>query len=372
MRYFISTGEASGELNATLLAQAMRGFDPQAEFEGIGAAAMRACGFRIWRDHTGWASMGPMAALPRIPKLLSIMWLTAAHIARTRPDLLVLVDFGAFNVRLAGTLRERLGYRGAILYWFPPAAWLDDGVRAHHVAAACVPVTAFLHQYEFYKQQRLPVVYFGHPLAARYSARHPRAEAPIDGGRVALLPGSRRGEIRAHLPILLAAVERLRVKRPRLHVTIGVAEGGAQSLVRKALAKAALQDVRVVRGVVEATQEADAAWVASGTAVLECALLGVVSIALYVISPLLVKHARKIYRGTYITLPNLVLGRELIPEFLQERATPDLLAAAMDSLMVDSSVQRAGLDELRQALGPSDALEQTARFAVALAQTGSK
>src|SRR5271169_1420907 len=106
MRYFFSTGEASGESSALLLARAIRAVDPEAKFAGIGAERMRAAGFTIWRDHTGWASMGPLAALPRIPKLLATMWRTAFHLAKTKPDLIVLVDFGVFNLRLAMTLRR--------------------------------------------------------------------------------------------------------------------------------------------------------------------------------------------------------------------------------------------------------------------------
>ena len=85
MRYFFSTGEASGELAAVVIAQTIRRIDPHAQFEGIGAQRMRDADFALWRDHTGWASMGPLAALPRIPKLLAIMWKTAKHIAQAQP-----------------------------------------------------------------------------------------------------------------------------------------------------------------------------------------------------------------------------------------------------------------------------------------------
>jgi lipid-A-disaccharide synthase len=147
-----------------LLAQAIAAIDPNAEFEGIGAERMRAAGFRIWRDHTGWASMGPLAALPRIPKLLATMWRTAFHLTKTKPDLVVLVDFGVFNLRLAMTLR-RLHYSGPVLDVFPPGTWLDNAKKAREVSAVAVPMTAFAHQERFYQSLGCPVVYFGHPLA---------------------------------------------------------------------------------------------------------------------------------------------------------------------------------------------------------------
>lgn len=372
MRYFFSTGEASGELNATLLAGAIDAYDPQARFEGIGAERMREQGFALWRDHSGWASMGPLAALPRIPKLLATMWRTAAHVAQSKPDLVVLVDFGAFNMRLAKTLRERMRYGGPIMYLFPPATWLDKEGVANAVSAMTVPVTAFAHQYEFYKRLRLPIMFFGHPLRARYIARAARATPAMDGGTIALLPGSRAGELRYHVPALLEAIALLRASRPHLRVRISAATAQAEAMLRRSVARAKLSGVTIVRGVADALQDADAAYVASGTAVLETVLSGVPVVALYIIAPVLVRHARRVYSGRYITLPNLVLGRELIPELLQDDATPARLAAEMEALLRDPARQTVQFDAVREALGPESALDDCAKFAVALAKAGQQ
>lgn len=367
MRYFLSSGEASGELAATLLAQAIRRFDADAQFEGIGAARMRGQGVRLWRDHTGWASMGPLAAIPRIPKLLVTMLVTAQHLVRSKPDLVILVDFGAFNLRLAKRLRS-IGYRGPVLDVFPPATWLDRAKTARDVAAAAMPLTAFAHQRDFYQSLGLPIAYFGHPLAGRYELRPPRPAPPYDGGTVALLPGSRSGELRYHVPRLYQAFHRLREKRPQLRGIVGAADDRAERRLRAAARQEHLLDLAFVRGTHEATLEADAAWVASGTAVLECALSGVPSVALYVIAPVLVKHARRVYSGRFVTLPNLVLDRAVVPEFLQDDATPVHLADAMDAVLRDPLVQYREFERLREALGPPDALERCAAFAVDLAR----
>ena len=370
MRYFVSTGEASGELSGVLLAQAMRAYDPQATFEGIGHQRMREAGFTLWRDHRGWASMGPLAAIPRIPGLLATMWQTARHIARTNPDLVVLLDFGAFNVRLAKTLRTRLHYSGPILDVFPPATWLDNERRAREISSYAVPLTAFEHQYDFYKSLQLPVVYFGHPLAAQYVARAPLPAPPADGGCVALLPGSRGGELRYHVPALAAAFRLLKARRPALRGVFGAADARCEAILRGAIAREGLVDVGVERGVQAAIGGADAAWVASGTAVLEATLSGVPVVALYIIAPILVKHARRVYSGTFITLPNLVAKERIVPELLQDDATPQHLADEMDALLRDPSQQVRRFTALREALGPADALERCARFAVALARAG--
>lgn len=315
--------------------------------------------------------MGPLAAIPRIPTLLLEMWRTALHIARVKPDIVVLVDFGVFNLRLAKTLRERLHFSGPILDLFPPAAWLDSETTARAVSRWTTPVTAFAHQAEFYRAHGLPIHYFGHPLQAQYEERAPRPAPPGDGGCVALLPGSRSGELRWHVPLLLSAFALLRSRRRRLRGALAAADAKAERRLRDAVARFKATDVRVERGIQAALADADAAWVASGTAVLETALLGIPAIALYVVSPTVVWYGRRmqrrIYGNRFVTLPNLVVGEEIVPEYLQADATPERLAAAMEQVLVDPARGRRRLRALRAALGEADALERCADLAVALA-----
>jgi lipid-A-disaccharide synthase len=366
MRYFVSTGEPSGESVALLLIAAIRAIDPQAQFEGIGAARMRTAGVAIWRDSTTWASMGPAAAIPKIPKLLTAMLSTAFHIVASKPDLVVLVDFGVFNIRLANQLR-RMGYGGPILDLFPPGTWLDNPQRARQVSAVVEPITAFQHQYDFYRSVGARINFFGHPLTNQYTLRPPRV-APPNGGTIALLPGSRRGELRHHLPVFAQAYRVLRERRPALRGVFGAADERGAATIAAAIDSEQLENVTIVRGVAAALADADGAWVASGTAVLEVALSGVPAVALYVIPRSLIWYGRRMIRHRFITPPNLVLGREIVPELLQDAATPERLADEIDRLMRDPSAQAAGYVELRAALGPADALERCARYAVDLAR----
>jgi lipid-A-disaccharide synthase len=367
VRYFFSTGEPSGEAVAVLLAEQIRGIDPRAEFEGIGGARMQSAGFRLWRNHKGWASMGPLAAIPRIPKLLNAMLRTAFYIRASKPDLVVLVDFGVFNLRLASTLR-RMQYAGPILDLFPPGTWLDNEEKARRVSALMLPVTAFAHQYEFYRSLGCRIEFFGHPLASRYAMRALRAPAPRDGGVVAMLPGSRAGELARHLPVLAAAFRTLKARRPQLRGRFGAADERAYRTIARAVESEHLAGVEVVHGVARALEEADGAWVVSGTAVLETALLGVPAVAIYVIPKILIPYGQRMIRHRYITLPNLILGREAVPELLQDRATPDGLADALEALMNDPAPQYREFERMRAALGPSDALARCARYAVELAR----
>ena len=215
MRVFMVTGEASGDMLAAALSRAIREIVPEAEFAGVGGERMQKAGFALTTRTTGWASLGPIEALGRIPPLLAAGCRDVLRL-RARPvDLIVLVDFGAYNLRFVATLRF-LGYRHPILYFFPPGAWLDKPKQARDVARRTKPLTAFAHQRDFYRSLDLEIAYFGHPLVSLVEPRRPQPAAPLDGGTVALLPGSRRGEIARHMERLVGACRLLRAQRPRV------------------------------------------------------------------------------------------------------------------------------------------------------------
>lgn len=365
MRVFFSTGEPSGEYHAVELASAMRRqFAGEIECEGIGSRRMREAGFRVRVDTRGWASLGWIEALARIPPLLAIMLLTALRLRLHPPDLIVLVDFGAFNLRLARQLR-RTGYRGPIVYYIPPGAWLDRTKAAKMVAKATTPLTVFTHQRDFYAGLGLQAEFFGHPLVSLISQRAPRPAPPPDGGVVAILPGSRSAEIERHMHALLDAARGFAIERPRCEFVVGAANADVRALIEERVARAPGLKLRIVDGARAALDFADAAWIASGTAVLEAALLGVPCVLFYVTSETQARLARRMYAklgGKWIGLPNLVLQRSVIPELWQENATPTALVEALRTILLDPSQQLAQLAGLRAALGPPDALEQIAAF----------
>jgi len=366
LRVFVSTGEASGEVLAADLIGAMRAQGVALEVDGFGGERLERAGVRLAQRTAGWASMGPIDALGKIPKLLLIAARTAARLRAQPPDLIVLVDFGAFNQRFASILRT-LGSTVPILYYFPPGAWFDDAKRARAVCRRSDPLTAFAHQRDFYQSLGLPIGYAGHPLVSTIAPRPPRPPAPPGGGVVALLPGSRAGEIARHTPRLLNALALMRERRPGITAILAAADGAAYAAFEELLRLRSPLPVQLVRSAREALAEADVAAVASGTAVLEAALLEVPTVALYVLSDAQAKIARRVYRRPFVTLPNLVLGRAAVPELLQEAATPRALADALEALLAEPDAQHADLLRLREALGPPDALDRCARFALGLA-----
>jgi lipid-A-disaccharide synthase len=310
--------------------------------------------------------MGPLEALRRIPSLFVNAWRHALWLRWSPWDLVVLVDFGAYNLRFAKTLRL-LGYRGEILYFVPPGAWFDREAQARAVARYARALTPFAHQRDFYRSLGLPVAYFGHPLASLVEPRVPRPPAPPDGGAIAILPGSRRGEIERHVPPLLAACRILRRTRPHATFAVGVADADARRSIERALRGATLPGLHFVAGARAALDGADAAWIASGTAVLEAALREVPAVALYVIAQAQVPIAKRVWGKRFITLPNILLDRPVVPELVQDAATPEALAAALEALLAEPAAQLAGLRDVRAALGDAAALERCAAYAVALA-----
>ncbi len=149
------------------------------------------------------------------------------------------------------------------------------------------------------------------------------------------------------------------------------ADARAERFIAQAIGERNATNVDVERGIAPVLKSADGAWVASGTAVLETALVGVPAVAIYVIPRALLWYGRRMIKHRFITLPNLVLEREVVPELLQDAATPDALADALDRLMQHPDEQLRAFAEMRAALGPSDALDRCAQFAVALARNGA-
>lgn len=365
MRVFFSTGEASGELLAADLLGALRN-RVAVEASGIGDLRLERAGVRIVQRTRGWSTLGIYEALRRLPRVVPAGVRAAFALRRDPPDLVVLVDFGAFNLRLAGMLRA-LGFARPIVYYAPPSAWLDSARRARLVAARCDALTLFRHQAEFYRSLGLPIGYVGHPLVSTIPTRAPRPAAAPGGGLVALLPGSRAGEIARHTPRLLDALARVRETRPQVRAVIVAAGDDAQHELEHLLALRSPLPLEIVRDARAALRDADAAAIASGTAVLEAALIGTPAVALYVLGEAQAKIARRIYHGTYVTLPNLVLDEPVVPELLQDAATPAALAEAIATRLDDPRSQLDGYARLRDALGPPDALQRNADWVLGAA-----
>jgi lipid-A-disaccharide synthase len=365
---FFSAGEASGDLQASLLLGALRKLRPELRAAAVGGERLRSAGADVIIDSVagGWASIGHLRAYLKIPWLLFVMLGLARRLLADPPRLLVCVDFGAFNLRMLEWLRF-CGYRGRTLYYFPPGAWIDNAAQARKVARVSAALTPFLHQAEFYRSLGLPVEYFGHPLAQAIAPLPLRAVASPP--TIAVMPGSRGEEVARHLPVLSAAAERLKRERSARFVVVAASDGLERDLLASWPEACGGSQAVVRASAADAVAGADAAWVASGTAVLETALRGVPQVAFYRLSEAQYRMALEriphIARGP-ITLPNLVMRESVVPELLQYDFTPEGLVETTTPLLDDADARdrmRSGYARLREALGPPDALDRIAAFA---------
>ena len=373
---FISAGEASGDLQASLLVGALRRRRPSLRIAAVGGERLRAAGADVVIDSVagGWARIGHLRAYLKIPWLLSVMLRLAQRLRRDPPRLLVCVDFGAFNLRMLEWLRF-CGYRGPALYYFPPGAWFDRAAQARKVARVATALTPFRHQADFYRSVGLPIEWFGHPLRAVVAPRP--ARAPAHPPLVAIMPGSREEELDNHLPALAAAALAMQRRRAARFRVVAASDALAQSIAARWPAACGGSSAVARTDASTVATDADVAWVASGTAVLETALRGVPQVAFYRVGAGQYRYVQRYLPWLLIgpvTLPNLVLGERIVPELLQDELSPERLLAETSPLLDDEARRDAmisGYARMRDALGPADALDRIASYVDALVADGT-
>jgi lipid-A-disaccharide synthase len=364
---FFAAGEASGDLEASLLAAQAKLISGSLSVSALGGERLKAAGARLLYDTTELASIGPLAIIPKIPKLYFLLHGLDRDMRKRPPGVFIPVDAGAFNLRLARLLRQG-GYANPIVYYFPPGAWLDNPEQARAVANLTLPLTPFAHQRDFYKAQGLRVEYFGHPLVSVISPRAGKTTG--ERATIAVLPGSRREEVARHVPVLARAAAKLTRAASVSFYAVAASDARARQ-IRMLWAGLGGPEMLVTReNVADALAAADVAWIASGTAVLEAALVKVPQVTFYMLSRAQRRIAARVlpkHLQTRIALPNLVLDRDVVPELLQDDFTPDNLRDHTLALLGNQELrhrQLASFDEFRAALGPPNALERIATFVV--------
>jgi lipid-A-disaccharide synthase len=360
----ISAGEASGEMYAARLATAL-GQLANVQLFGLGGVRMREAGVELLADSAEVAVVGISEAVRRLPSALRIYRQLTEEAARRRPRLAILVDFPDFNLRLARRLHQH-GVR--IIYFISPQVWAWRPKRVHLIRRLVERVLCiFPFEEKFYRQAGVPVDYVGHPLVDQVRAKRSREEFAarydLDVGRpiVALLPGSRPGELTHNLPPMLEAC-RLLPSNPSCQFALAVAPGmtGGQ------LTNYARPDlpVHLVEGATyDALAAADVAIVSSGTATVEAALLGTPMVVVYRVSHVTAMVLRRMVRTPFFSMVNLIAGRRVVPELIQQDFTPPRLAEEVGRLLGSPEAReqmKRELAEVRSRLGPGGAIERAA------------
>jgi lipid-A-disaccharide synthase len=370
----IAAGEASGDLHGAALATALRAQAPSARLVGMGGPAMAAAGVECVADVTGSAPVGFLEVVGHLGALRRAFRRLRAIVARRpAPRALVLIDFPEFNLRLA-----RIAHRSGVpvVYFIPPQIWAWRPGRVRTIRRLVTLVLAVLpFERALYRRAGVRVAFVGHPvrdhLAAAPSREAARAALGLAGEAevIGLLPGSRSGEIDAVLAVMRDAAALMGRARPAARFVLAVAptvDGGA---VRSALGPGS--PIRVVEGQTYAVMRAaDLLLVTSGTATLEAAVLGTPMVVCYRLAALSELIARVLLRVPWMSLPNLVAGRAVVPELYRAATTPHGLARVALDLIGNAdelAAQREAFSELAHQLGPGGVAARAASLVLATA-----
>ena len=339
MRVGIVAGEPSGDVLGAALIRALRSRMEDVEFEGVGGPQMIAEGCRSLFPLERLSVMGLTEILLQLPGLLRIRRRLVRHFLEHPPDVFLGIDAPDFNLPL-----ERRMRRAGILscHFVSPTVWAWRQGRIRGIRRSVdLMLTMFPFEADFYREHGVPVQFVGHPLADQIDLLSPRAPArdrlgvPQNAEVLVLMPGSRRREVEAHASDLLDTARWLKQRRPNL---IAVAPAPNESLMGTLRSLVSREEdwIRLLVGDARTALTAcDIAVVASGTATMEAALIGRPFLAIYRVSPFSHFLFRHMLKVPWIAMPNIYAGRELAPEFHQDRVRPDLLGPAVEDLLRD-------------------------------------
>ena len=376
-KIMIVTGEASGDMHGANLVRELRALDHDLLFFGMGGTELKKTGTELLYDAARLSVVGIMEVLSHIADILAARKILLKAMKERRPSLLILIDFPDFNLMLAARARK-LGI--PVFYYISPQVWAWRSGRVHKIGRLADRIGVILpFEKEYYRQHGYTVDFVGHPLLDSVSVTMTRdrflERLAIEPGKtvIGLLPGSRSREIEALLPEFLAAARKL-------------ADGGTDQFVflvprASTVSQQLLEenginayrdrlDIRVLAdNRYDLMAACDAVVAASGTVTLELAILGVPTVAAYRLSPRSYRLGRLLVKLPWFSLVNLIAGRSVIPELLQNEVTADNIANHLQSILPQGQERirmLRGLDEVRNKLGCPGASRRAANIALGI------
>ena len=367
-KIMIVAGEASGDLHGSRVVEALTRLNPELHVYGVGSERLRRAGAEMIADSSELSVVGITEVFARMGNLLEAYWQVKKFIQRSGLSLLILIDFPDFNLLLA---RAANGVGVPILYYISPQVWAWRSGRVKTIARRVKKIAViFSFEVSIYKNAGLDVEFVGHPLLDLLGSNqqdlyiHEKMEGdPL----VALLPGSRPGEVQRLLPEMVQAAKILTAAKPGARFILPMAPTVKVQELEKFLPHDSVP-ISVVEGkTYEALMAADLAVVASGTATLETAILGKPMVIAYRVSPLSYWVGRAMVKVDWVGLVNIVAGRKVVPELLQGEARGERIAAEVLRILDDEPYRKemlGGLAEVREKLGTPGAAERVARMAL--------
>lgn len=370
----ISCGEPSGDLYAGALAVEIRRRQPDAAIFGLGGQRLMAGGGELLADYRGLSVTGLVEAIRVLPKSLFTLNRLVEAAKSEKPDALVLIDFPDFNFRLAGAIRK-LGV--PIVYYISPQLWAWRKSRMQIMKRLVDRVLViFPFEEHIYRDAGVPVQFVGHPLVDLARAQEPKDsflhEIGLDSDRpvVALLPGSRPNEVERLLPVITESVAQIAAQMPNAQFVIA----RAPSLDDRLFASTkwiGARPVEVLARTDDVLGISDVAITASGTATVQAALHGRPMVVVYRLSPLTYRLGRRFLLVENVAMVNLIAGRRIVPELIQDDCTATNIAAETLSLLTDrdrAEAMRRALADVRSRLGGPGASGRAAEAVLEVAR----
>ena len=343
MKYFVLAGEASGDLQAALLCQAIRSKDPSAVIVGWGGEAMEAQGVKVLKHYRDLAYMGFVEVVKHLPTIYQNFRTCRKQILEFKPDCVILVDYPGFNIRMATWIAKQ---NIPVYYYISPQLWAWHTSRVHKIKKAVRRMFVILpFEKEFYKNYGMDVTYIGHPLAVELSKLP--AQDNISRDSIALLPGSRKHEVEKLLPVMVEVAAKLPNEKFIIaavsHLPINLYKLINQDKPNISIETDAMRNV---------LQKCKAAVVTSGTATLETALMGVPEVVVYKGSPVSYQIAKRLIKVPYISLVNLIADKRLVPELIQQECNADNVLHHLQQVMDSnhSFEMKKGFEEIKSLL----------------------
>lgn len=374
----IVAGEASGDLHGAGLVRELKQLAPHAEIFGIGGDGMAASGMELLFHVRDTAVVGFTEVLRHLRFFRHVMRTLENAVRRRQPAVVILIDYPGFNLRFAQRLRTRHQHPPKILYYIAPQVWAWHAGRIPQMAQV-VDQMAVVFPFEtaLFQSAGIPTAFVGHPLleglrpklttAAFFSRYQLNAAPPLLG----LLPGSRREEIARLLPDMLATAKLVRTSIPNLQIAVAKAPNLPEAFYRALIHDA---DVRLVQeATYEVMRDSRACLVCSGTATLETACFGTPLVVVYRVSRVSYEIGKRVVKLPYIGLVNVVAGRKIAPEFIQNDFSPASVAPVLASMIQDDNYHAAmqqALAEVRSKLGTPGASRRVAEMAWQLGEQG--
>lgn len=367
MKYYLIAGEASGDLHGSGLMKSLGAEDPEARFRVWGGDLMAAAGGELVKHYRDLAFMGFLEVVKNLPTILRNIRLCKADILAFRPDVLILIDYPGFNLRIAQWAKEQ-GIR--VFYYISPQLWAWHASRVKIIQASVERMFVILpFERGFYAKYGYEVSYIGHPLvdvAERFepaSGFRERNRLPA-GPLIALLPGSRKQEISRMLRVML---ETIPLFPENYHFVIAGAPAITPAFYEEILERhpeVVPRITMVQQQTYDLLHEAAAAAVTSGTATLETALFGVPQVVCYRGNALSYQIARRLVKVPFISLVNLIAGKEVVRELIQNGLHPGAVASALLPLLSPGAAREKMLEDyrgLRELLGGPGAAGRAAK-----------